>query len=139
MSECGSARDFEAEADPCGSTSVRRWSDDELQEKVASALAAQGVTLDEAGLARLADQIQKSIRKKAARHRRWAAPEPLADDDILRWVLAAKGEGDLDEALWRAFLAAHFSRMTAREARHAGRAPTYAGDARESPYFLQSP
>jgi hypothetical protein len=33
--------------------------------------------------------------------------------DIIRWMIEAKTYGDLDEALWRGFLAAHFGRGSA--------------------------
>jgi len=38
----------------------------------------------------------------------------LPDDDIISLICAARDEGDLDEAIWRSFLAAHFGRPSAR-------------------------
>jgi hypothetical protein len=83
----------------------------QLVERLGTVLREQGVSkLREQHIEKFALQVERSQRRQRWWHRQLARPDQLRAMDILRWTTAAKGAGDLDEAIWRGFLAAHFGR-----------------------------
>jgi hypothetical protein len=60
---------------------------------------------------RFADQLTEAIRFRKAVLKLWAQ---LPDDDIISLIKKARDNGNLNEAIWRIFLAAHFGRSSAR-------------------------
>lgn len=77
----------------------------------------------DAEVRRFSTQLEIDLRRRE----KWLAllqtVEKLDPMDILRWIAEAQKAGDLDEALWRAFLSAHFGAdpRNPREATSAGR------------------
>jgi hypothetical protein len=68
-------------------------------------------------IARFAQWVLVLQRAQRAWLRQLAAPDTLGRMDIFRWIIEAKTDGNLDEALWRGFLAAHFGRGSADPAK----------------------
>lgn len=58
-------------------------------------------------------EIETVERYFAVWQRDLRSPDRLDRMDILRWIAAANEAGERDEALWRAFIAAHFGRASA--------------------------
>jgi hypothetical protein len=81
-------------------------------ELLKQVLAEQGVHLPKKRLDHLAYHINRSIRVREAVRRRVDTAR-LPEDDIIRLIIEARDIGDYDEAVWRAFLAAHFGRESA--------------------------
>jgi hypothetical protein len=78
------------------------------EDALAAALLVDGVVLPSARLMRLARLIDYSEQARRRGVRRLANPP----SDILTWIDAARDAGDHHEAVWRAFLGAHFGRMS---------------------------
>jgi len=70
------------------------------------------VTTDEIDM--LADRVGKSIQKRNVVEKRWS-PDRLDQNDIAFLIQSARDNGDINEAYWRAFLAAHFGRCSTRD------------------------
>ena len=59
---------------------------------------------------RFSDRLEAEVRNRDAWLVTLGYPERLDRMDILRWIIEARESGDMEEALWRGFLAAHFGR-----------------------------
>lgn len=82
-------------------------------ESLASVLEVQGVhELRDGQVEDFTRYVERSQRWRRLWQRKLHEPEKLGKMDILRWTARAKSAGDRDEALWRAFLAAHFGRAS---------------------------
>jgi hypothetical protein len=77
------------------------------EERLRGALTNHNLTSRD--LTRLAQLVDYSHRRRQHPVRRLKPPK----QDILCLIESAKDSGDLDEAVWRAFLAAHFARLSA--------------------------
>jgi hypothetical protein len=98
----------------CGVGVVAAPRDKSLRERLRSALRASGSTVDGVELERLAALMEHSQRRRDALHRLWSKERlASAKEDILRLILEARDAGNRDEALWRAFVAAHVGRESA--------------------------
>lgn len=84
----------------------------ELTRIVQSALLPAGVKLRATDLRLFIDHIDRSSRLRKSMERRFSKGE-WPNTDIIFFICEARDAGDLDEALWRAFLAAHFGRDSA--------------------------
>ena len=83
-------------------------------DRIVSVLQVQGVNV-----AARRPEIERFVAELDHMHdarRRWLAdlqtPEIFRPSDILYWILWSKRAGDIEEALWRTFLATHFGRMS---------------------------
>lgn len=83
-----------------------------IRKTLREALARDRVRLSDTDLERLASHIQRATFVWDAVNRRWEKSR-LKRDDIIRRIIEARDGGDHDEAVWRAFLAAHFGRDSA--------------------------
>lgn len=85
------------------------------EQSVFRVLKQQGVVASKQEQCRFVEFIDRSTRHRKLVKQRWAKNK-LKDDDILRLIQIARDDGDLDEAIWRSFLAAHFGRSSANAA-----------------------
>ena len=69
--------------------------------------------LPEVDIADFAYWIHKMQRGQQCGQRQDDAPDQLGRMDIVRWIAEAQTNGNLNEALWRGFLAGHFGRGSA--------------------------
>jgi hypothetical protein len=74
-----------------------------------AALAPYGIEPSQGQVASLAALLERQIRASEVR----SSLQIREGVDILRFIKEAQDAGDVDEALWRAFLAAHFGRPSA--------------------------
>lgn len=86
--------------------------EDKLRAKVLAALQHSGVETAAGDLDRFVAELARCIRKHRAFVRRLSAKKYLPDD-IYSLIQQAVESGNRDEALWQAFLAAHFGRTSA--------------------------
>ena len=102
----GCPRTFASERGTAGKVRV-------LVERLRTTLKSQGTERSLSEIKRLAAcLVWCKKRAEEKRHLfRQAANQPKTD--ILFWIASAKRNGDLDELLWRCFLAGHFGRMSA--------------------------
>jgi hypothetical protein len=85
-----------------------------LVERLSTVLNEQGVPKShEEHIKTFAVQVERSQRWRRWWQRQLTRADQLRAMDILRWTVEAKSTGDLDEAIWRVFLAAHLGRMSA--------------------------
>jgi hypothetical protein len=84
---------------------------DDFAEKVISVLADQDTTASIDDEVRLIDFISHAVRGRRAVIYQWSKNRKT--DDIIGLIQMARDSGDLDEAIWRCFLAAHFGRASA--------------------------
>jgi hypothetical protein len=87
----------------------------ELLHRVIDVLQDQGVNVDDHN--KNIDDFARKIGHSCLAYQQWL--ETLQDPgkwfgrtDIVYWIIQAKSVGDLNEALWRAFLATHFGRTS---------------------------
>jgi hypothetical protein len=80
----------------------------ELVEQLLSILREQGVQQSEREVSRLAEHIRKSERKHEVWKRYLENVSTNSPTSILRWIDEAHRSDDVDETLWRGFLAGHF-------------------------------
>lgn len=59
------------------------------------------------------EHLSRSIRLRGIASKRWSKIQ--CTDDIIGLIQIARASNDLDEAIWRSFLAAHFGRASADE------------------------
>ena len=83
--------------------------------KVYRVLDEQGAIVSQQERERFVDCLKQSVRHRELLSRRWSKNR-LKDDDIIQLIQVARDAGDLDEAMWRSFLAAHFGRPSANPA-----------------------
>jgi hypothetical protein len=84
-----------------------------LVERLSAVLHEQGVPRShEEHIKTFAAHVERSQRWRRWWQRQLTRTDQLRAMDILRWTAEAKSTGDLDEAIWRAFLAAHLGRMS---------------------------
>jgi hypothetical protein len=84
-----------------------------LVERLSMVLHEQAVPKShEEHIKMFAVQVERSQRWRRWWQRQLTRTDQLRAMDILRWTGEAKSTGDVDEAIWRAFLAAHFGRMS---------------------------
>ena len=85
--------------------------DDDFAVKLSSVLKDQRAiaSLEEQG--RLIDHLFRALRQRKAVAHLWS--KNRKSDDIIGLIQVARDAGDLDEAIWRCFLAAHFGRASA--------------------------
>jgi len=88
---------------------------DATKHRVHRALDEQGVAVSLEERERFVDFLNRSIRCRELVTQQWAKHR-LGDGDIIRLIQVAGDSGDLDEAIWRSFLAAHFGRPSANRA-----------------------
>jgi len=88
---------------------------DAMKRRVHRALDEQGVAVSLEERERFVDFLNRSIRYRELVTQQWAKHR-LGDGDIIRLIQVAGDSGDLDEAIWRSFLAAHFGRPSANRA-----------------------
>lgn len=82
---------------------------DDFRQKLTQLLAADGVHRGTADLDRFVHHLGRSIRRREVVGRRWSRIN-LDPTDIAFLIQEARDAGDQEEAIWRAFLAAHFGR-----------------------------
>lgn len=85
----------------------------EIRAELLQLLLAQGTPQSVEERSRFVDQVEHSIRWSRTWRRRLRAGGGKGDLDIVRLARIARDRGDRDEAIWRAFLAAHFGRASA--------------------------
>lgn len=103
------------EASVCGLTSTstkRPRASSGLRDSTLRILKDQGAVASVPEQRRFVECIGDSIKYKKDVRRSWSGQE-CSDDDIISLIKQARDDGDLDEAVWRAFLAAHFGRSSA--------------------------
>ena len=61
---------------------------------------------------RFVEAVLRAIRQREVFSKHWS--RITAHDDIIALIHDAQASGDIDEAIWRSFLAAHFGRPSAR-------------------------
>jgi hypothetical protein len=86
---------------------------EDFSTKVLGALRDQRVIVSSKELERLSECLVRSIRQRLAVGKRWA--KNRSTDDIIGLINIARESRDLDETIWRSFLAAHFGRSLADE------------------------
>ncbi len=84
-----------------------------LTKQIIAVLEEQGVPRSEAQAAPFAQAILQAERWSEYWKKLLKVPQRLEAMDILRWISEVQRSGDLDEALWRGFLAGHFGRPSA--------------------------
>lgn len=89
--------------------------DEALAVRVFQILADQKATASSEEQVRLVDYLSRSIRRRKVVAQRWSRNRHT--DDIIGLIQISRDAGDLDEAIWRCFLAAHFGRASAKENR----------------------
>jgi len=110
-------------------------SGDELSQRVLRVLHQQGAIGSLQVQKRFVDELRRSIRLRQAVTKRWATNRN--DDDIIGLIQIARDAGDLDEAICRSFLAAHFGRASANESQYASAADFLCAFGKE-PYWTWS-
>jgi len=85
----------------------------EFAKKVLRVLAEQDVVVSFDEQKRFIEQLWKSDRQRIVIAQRWSRNRQ--SDDIIGLIQMARDSGDLDEAVWRCFLAAHFGRASAND------------------------
>lgn len=85
---------------------------DELRRKVCRILDDQKAIVSKDEQRRFAEFVDRSMRYREMVAKRWTE-DRLRGDDIIRLIQIARDSGDMDEAFWRSFLAAHFGRPSA--------------------------
>ena len=108
---CGMPQDDEL----LGSDAKRELSG--LEDGLTAVLQNDLTVLPGVDLARFAQWVLVLQRGQQAWLQQLAEPDTLDRLDIFRWIIEAKTAGDLDEALWRGFLATHFGRGSADPAK----------------------
>ncbi len=83
--------------------------------KVYRLLDEQGAVVSRDDQKRFADFLDRSVRHRKLVQKQWSKNN-LKNDDIIRLIQMARDVGDLDEAIWRSFLAAHLGRPSANSA-----------------------
>ena len=83
--------------------------------KVYRLLDEQGAVVSHDDQKRFADFLDRSVRHRKLVQKQWSKNK-LKNDDIIRLIQMARDVGDLDEAIWRSFLAAHLGRPSANSA-----------------------
>jgi Alpha-glutamyl/putrescinyl thymine pyrophosphorylase clade 3 len=78
---------------------------------VLDALNPQGVVVSLEEQKRFAGELFRSIRQRKAQALKWVRNR--RNDDIIGLIQIARESGDLNETVWRCFLAVHFGRMSA--------------------------
>jgi len=78
-------------------------------------LDEQGAILSQDERRSFVDFVDRSVRHRTLTAQRWSK-NGLKDDDIIRLIQLARDGGELDEAIWRGFLAAHLGRPSANPA-----------------------
>lgn len=81
-------------------------------QKLFEILDKQNAAIDDNERDSLGKHIARSIRLREIVTKAWAKNR-LSADDIIELIKVARDANDLDEAVWRSFLAAHFGRSTA--------------------------
>jgi hypothetical protein len=95
----------------CNPSSPTPEGSEELLSKLRACSGPSVAAAD--GLGKLAQQLRGSIDKRRKAAGLWSS-EDLHPNDIAVLIQAAYKDGDLDEAYWRGFLAAHFGRCTSQ-------------------------
>jgi len=85
--------------------------DNEFATKVLSLLKDQRAVASFEEQGRLIDHLSRALRQRKAAAHLWSKNRRA--DDIIGLIQVARDSGDLDEAVWRCFLAAHFGRASA--------------------------
>jgi len=94
-----------------------------LQHEIVGALARSGIQRTPTDVKPFADELARQIRSA-----NYLQSLPANDEgaqksmNIRAFIIHARDSGELDEALWRAFLAAHFGAMSASNSAIAGSA-----------------
>jgi hypothetical protein len=83
---------------------------------------------------RFVKTLQRAIRNREVVSRAWAKITGR-NDDIIALIRAAQTSGDIDEAIWRCFLAAHFGRPSARGERQIQSASRFLCAFRRTPFW----
>jgi hypothetical protein len=91
----------------------------ELVRRVTAVLADQGIDVD--SRKEKIDDFAQQIVRSCQTYQQWLTqlqdPEKwFGRTDIIYWINLASTEGNLDEALWRVFLATHFGRTSCEHA-----------------------
>jgi hypothetical protein len=107
----------------------------DLEQRLEDILLQQGVRLQPSNVRRLAQCIEKSHRHRDWIAHRWHKQDAFPEGDILWLILGADAEGNRDEALWRAFLAAHFGRPSANSATERESAARFLGGFTSAPVW----
>jgi hypothetical protein len=87
----------------------------EFAQRVLRVLAEQDVVVSFDEQKRFIEQLWKSDRQRIVIAQRWSRNRQ--SDDIIGLIQMARVSGDLDEAVWRCFLAVHFGRASANDER----------------------
>ena len=96
----------------CGAgASTDRKKKSTRSRKINRVLDGQNVIVDQDEQDRFVEFLERSVRQREVVLQLWAR---LPDNDIISLICAARDADDLDEAIWRSFLAAHFGRPSAR-------------------------
>jgi len=105
-----------SEPSTCGGkvpAASRQDPEDTFADRVRQVLVDQKAIVAAEEQDRFIEQLSRSgrLRKVAAR----VSSQIQSDDDIIHLIQDARDQGDLDEAVWRSFLAAHFGRASAND------------------------
>jgi hypothetical protein len=87
--------------------------DDDFAAKAHRVLEDQNAVASFEERTRLIAWLSKSLRQRKAVVYQWS--KNRKEDDIIGLIQLSREAGDLDEAIWRCFLAAHFGRASADE------------------------
>lgn len=88
--------------------------DVELPAHIFAILAPYGITPPPEHIALFVQALEAYRHESAERKAVYAAITGARGMDILGLIVAARNAGDLNEAIWRAFLAVHFGRQSAK-------------------------
>jgi len=86
-----------------------------LAKLLVKILKEQGFEADESDISAFADTLAEREELTRRWHRLLEVAHRLPETDIVFWIRDAADQGDMAEALWRAFLAGHFGRPSANE------------------------
>jgi len=87
--------------------------DDDFAAKVHDVLEDQHAVVSFEERSRLIAWLSKSVRQRKVVVYQWS--NNRKEDDVIGLIQLSREAGDLDEAVWRSFLAAHFGRASADE------------------------
>jgi hypothetical protein len=100
----------------CGATEPESNSvkeDESLKKDVVAALATQGIKLGPASLNHFLHHLSRSTRNRKAVSKKLSR---MRDQQDIIWLIRKERDaGNLDEAVWRAFLATHFGRTSSQD------------------------
>lgn len=82
-----------------------------FSQQVLQTLADQHAVASLSEQKRIIEHLSHSLRLRQASSRKWSRIKSA--DDIIGLIQVPRDAGDLDEAIWRSFLAAHFGRASA--------------------------